>query len=183
MNPNQLCHCNHIEKGMIFLRIRGEIVKPWTNGKNSHVSTTHLKLLMLVEGSYCWEVVGVGLSVLAHMPTPPADFPSSCRHENHEGIHSILVHPHTPIGIHYRFLHTGRQLPSSIVLLILMHRILPGFYSCSEPGAVFCHPRFPCEGPFMFFSYVYVFLTDCGLCICYPLPSWEPGFSFHLQTV
>ena len=93
------------------------------------------------------------------------------------GIHSILAHPHAPIGIRYHFLHAGRQPPYSIVLLILMHMILLGFYSRSELGAVFCHPWFPCEGPF------YVFL----LCVCcpyqfvanvyvFPLPSWEPGF-------
>ena len=159
MNPNQLYHCNHIEKGVIFLRIRGEIVKPWTNGKRGHVSTTHLKLLMLVEGSYCWEVVG-GRTV---SPFPHAHSTSrllsSRRQENHDGIYSI-------------------------VLLILMHRILPGFYSRSELGAVFCHPQFPCEGPFTFFCCVYVFLTNLWLVyMFFPCPAENLDFLFHLRTM
>ena len=118
-----------------------------------------------------------GLLVLAHMPTPLVDFVSSCRQENHDVIHSILPHPHAPIGIRYCFLHTGRQPPYSIVLLILTHRILLGFYSRSELGAVFFHPQFPCEGPFPFFCYVYVFLTDLWLVyMFFPCPTENLDF-------
>ena len=39
MNPNQLCHCNHIEKGMIFLRIGGGMSNLEPMGKNPCVTT------------------------------------------------------------------------------------------------------------------------------------------------
>lgn len=99
------------------------------------------KLLMLVEGSYCWKVVG-GRTI---SPCPHAHSTSRLlstrRQENHK-------RGFTPF------------------LFILTHMILPGFYSRSELGAVFFHPRFP--------------LSICGLCVVFS-PVWaENGIYFSI---
>ena len=60
MNPNQLCQCNHNEKGMVFLRIRGGIVKPWAYGENPCVNhplnTSVVSWGQLLLGSGGWQV-------------------------------------------------------------------------------------------------------------------------------
>ena len=60
MNPNQLCQCNHIEKGMIFPRIRGGIIKLWTYGEipcvNHPLNTSTVSWGKLLLGSGGWQV-------------------------------------------------------------------------------------------------------------------------------
>ena len=52
-------------------------VKPWAQGENSMCQlplshpTTTLNVLLISWGSYCWQWSVAGLSLLAHMHTPP----------------------------------------------------------------------------------------------------------------
>ena len=92
------------------------------------------------------------------------------------GLSTLSAMPFSPLSVHP---HAG-----TVVLFILTHRILPGFDSHSKLGAVFCHTRFPCEGPFTFFCCVYVFLTDLWPVYMFsPCPAENLAFLFHLRTM
>ena len=94
MNPTSDVHCNHIEKGMIFLRIgRGnyqtlslwgkamcQLLNPFTCHPPFWIAhlplsypTTILNVLLLVGAVIAGEWSVAGLSVLAHRYTPPAN--------------------------------------------------------------------------------------------------------------
>ena len=118
-----------------------------------------LKTTFVSWGSYGWEWSVAGLSVLAHTHTPPTNQTSHWAEEMTTPIISTLS---TTV------LKTLRTFDSPFCIVThsharknvrcLTHRILPGFYSRSELGAMFFHPRFPYEGPFTFFL----------LCVCFP---------------
>ena len=110
--------------------------------------------LLLSGRSYCWVVVGVvGLSVLAHVPTPPANSSSSHQGQKKYSLHSPMrvffclvfltlmqgsscssshresfpVHsPYTPVG--------KEALSSSRTRFPFVSD------SCSKLGSMFCHP-------------------------------------------
>ena len=142
--------------------------------------TTTLMLCRVVEAViFAGEWSVAGLSVLAHTHTPPENRTSRWAEEMTIPIISTLS---TTV---LKTLHTFDS-PFCIVahsharknVRCLMHRILPGFYSRSELGAVFFHPRFPCEGLFTFFLLCVCFPYRFVACVyVFPLPDREPGFS------
>ena len=77
-------------------------------------------------GSYCWVVVGVaGLSILAHVPTPPADSPLHSR--GVEETLSTLPHFYSP-----PFLHSVYSSSRRNESLVRSHaQDFLGFYPCS----------------------------------------------------
>ena len=132
----------------------------WQDCQSLPTCTLHQQVDPHVGKETTTAITPCGLSILSTTPFSP-----------------LSVHPHVRAGIVHP--HAG-----TIVLFILTHRILPSFYSRSELGAMFFHPRFPCEGPFTFFCHVYAFLTDLWLVYMFiPSPAENLAFLFHLRTM
>ena len=102
----------HWMKRAWFQRIRGGGCQPWSMGGKPMcchlVLICHIPCLiqplkcLIVDGwgSYCWVVVVVvGLSVLAHVPTPPADSSSSLAWGRRNIHFSLSTRPFWPLSI------------------------------------------------------------------------------------
>ena len=124
---------------MIFTRIRVGNVKPWEMGKKPCVTfpcltqLPPLKTATVSWGSYGWEWSVAGLSILAHMHTPPADWTSRWEEEWLLRILPIVcsstriggaIHPHagtivcslfSRTGFFLVFTHTASWEPCSFI--------------------------------------------------------------------
>ena len=189
MTPTSYVHCNHIEKGMNFLRIgRGELSNLEPMGK-CHVPavkplylsptlfgiahlplsypTTTLNVLLLVGVVITGEWSVAGLSVLAHMHTPPAGWPSHWQGNRHHRHSMQTLH-----SLHYAIL-------SIVVSSSCIDWDCWLYFSRSKPESRFLSPWFPCEGQFMILLLcVCVSIPNSGLCNFLVTPLLSRGGSF-----